>query len=64
MDQLLIVFIRRRMADRTDVDLGELFDAAEQYFKTKVESRGFLDCRPMVLRVRPGRRRKRLAAAQ
>ncbi|MBB3308437.1 hypothetical protein FHT78_000166 [Rhizobium sp. BK196] len=64
MDQLLIVFIRRRMADRTDVDLGELFDAAEQYFKTKVEARAFFDALHMVLRERRDRRRKRIADAQ
>ncbi|MGO4196834.1 hypothetical protein AB4Z13_15875 [Rhizobium sp. YAF28] len=47
MDRLLIAFIRQRMPDRFDVDLGEFFDTAEGYFKqhsnTKLDARTFFD---------------------
>jgi hypothetical protein len=52
MDRLLIVFIRQRIADRADIDLGEIFDAAEQYFKVKLEARAFFDALRAVQRER------------
>ncbi len=52
MDRLLIVFIRQRLAGRADIDLGEIFDAAEQYFKVKLEARAFFDALRAVQRER------------
>jgi hypothetical protein len=52
MDRLLIVFIRQRIAGRADIDLGEMFDAAEQYFKVKLEARAFFDALRAVQRER------------
>jgi len=62
MNRLLIVFIRQRMAGRIDVDLGELFDAAEQYLKVKLEARAFFAAVQVALRDRRDHRKSRFAA--
>jgi hypothetical protein len=59
MNRLLIAFIRQRMPNHVDVNLGELIDAAEQFFKVKIEARTFFDALRVVLRERRDRRRNR-----
>ncbi|PWI49891.1 hypothetical protein B5K03_33670 [Rhizobium phaseoli] len=63
MDRLLIAFIRQRMPDGIDVDLGEFFDVTERYFKeyfnTKLEARPFFEALRAVQRER--RRKTSLA---
>ena len=60
MDRLLVIFIRQRMTGRVDFDLGEIFDAAEQYFRTKLDARAFFDALCVVLRERRQETRSRL----
>jgi hypothetical protein len=59
MDPLLIAFIRHRVAGNANVDLGELFDAAERFFNGKLEPREFFSALNLALRDRRIRHRDR-----
>ena len=59
MEQLLVAFIRLRVIGRDNVDLGELFDAAERYLNRKVEPREFFCSFEQALRQRRIRRKNR-----
>ena len=60
MHRLLIVFMRQQMTGRDDFDVAEIFDAAEQYFRTKLDARAFFDALCVVLRERRQETRSRL----
>jgi len=62
MNRLLIAFIRHRVIGNANVDLGELYDAAERFFNGKLDAREFFSALNQVLRDRRIRRRNRFIA--